>query len=75
MLIRKATFEKLVKQVQNQEKEIENLNEKVGILAQLLNKQFEFNVGEGWKVSRISPALNKFIEAKRKAGHLSDAEF
>ena len=75
MLIRKATFEKLLKQIQNQEKEIENLNEKVGLLAQLLNKQFEFNVGEGWKLSEIRPALNKFIDAKRKAAHLSDAQF
>jgi predicted RNase H-like nuclease (RuvC/YqgF family) len=75
MFIRKATFEKLLKQLQNQEQEIENLNEKLGILAQFLGQQFEINVGEGWKLSEIRPALNKFIDAKRKAAHLSDAQF
>ena len=72
MLIRKAVFEKLLKKVEAQEQAIENLSEKLGILAQLNGQQFKFSVGEGWQLSPIPPELNKFIDAKRKAAHALD---
>lgn len=73
MFIRKATVEKLLERIDKQEKEIDKLHEKVAILAQSLNQQFEFVIGEGYKLSPIRPGHGQFIDAKRKAAHSSDS--
>jgi len=72
MLVRKCDFEKLVKHVQSQQHEIEQLQEMLGILAQSQGKQFEFVVGEGYKLSPLRANLNEFVDHKRKAAHASD---
>lgn len=73
MFVRRATFEKLLKQIQNQEQEIENLNEKLGILAQFLDQQFQVNVEEGWRMlAAVPPELIKSIDSKWKAAHFSE---
>jgi len=72
MFIRKSTYAKLLKQIQNQSYEINNLNEKLAILAQFHGQQFKFNVGEGWQLTAITSTLSKFINAKRKEGQISN---
>ena len=72
MFVQKTAFEKLVKHVQNQQQEIEKLQEMLGILAQSQGKQFEFVVGEGWKLAKIRPEHNQFIDDKRQRAHSSD---
>ena len=72
MLVRKTDFEKLVKQVQSQAHEIDKLHEMLGILAQSLGQQFQFNVGEGWKLSNIRPEHNQFIDDRRKRARASE---
>jgi hypothetical protein len=73
MFVRKATFEKLLKQVETQRQEIESLSEKLGLLAEFHGQQFQFAIGEGWKLSCIPPGLKDFIDAKRKAAHSPDS--
>jgi hypothetical protein len=74
MFIRKSMYEKLLKQIQNQNYEIRSLNEKLTILAQFHGQQFKFNVGEGWQLTTITSNVSKFIEAKRKEAHLSNVK-
>jgi hypothetical protein len=66
MFIRKAEFEKLAKHVQSQQQEIEKLQEMLGILAQSLGQQFQFDVGKGWTLSKIRPEHNQFIDDRRQ---------
>ncbi len=73
MFVRRATFEKLLKQIQTQGQEIESLTEKLGLLAEFHGQQFQFDIGEGWRLSPVSPELKGFIDAKRKAAHSSDS--
>ncbi|MGE5305335.1 MAG: hypothetical protein ACM3TN_18655 [Alphaproteobacteria bacterium] len=71
MFVRRATFEMLLDQIQTQEQEIENLTEKLGILAQFLDEQFQVNVEEGWRMlAAVPPELIKFIDARWKEAHL-----
>jgi hypothetical protein len=72
MFVQKTTFEKLVKHVESQQQEIEKLQEMLGILAQSQGKQFEFVVGEGYKLSPLQPKLNEFVDHKRMTTHASD---
>jgi hypothetical protein len=72
MFVRKAEFEKLVKHVQSQQQEIEKLHEMLGILAQSQGQQFQFDVGEGWKLSKIRPEHNQFIDDRRKRARASE---
>jgi hypothetical protein len=53
--IRKSAFENLVKRCESQQQQVENLNEMLGILAQSLGQQFEFNLGRGWNLGSIRP--------------------
>jgi ribosomal protein S19 len=73
MFIRKAEFEKLLKQVQTQRQEIETLDEKLGILAQSLGHQFEVTVGKGWNLATIRPEHHQFIDHRREKAHASDS--
>jgi len=75
MFIRKFAFENLVKRCESQQQQIENLNEMLGILAQSLGQQFEFNVGKGWNLSSIRPGHNQFIDARRQDALSSDWSF
>jgi hypothetical protein len=75
MFIRKSAFENLVKRCESQQQQIENLNEMLGILAQSLGQQFEFNVGRGWNLSSIRPGYEQFIETRRQEGLSSDWSF
>ena len=52
MFVRKSTFEHLVKRCESQQQQIEKLNEMVGILAQSLGSELEFNVKKDWNLSR-----------------------
>ena len=71
MFVGKGEFEKLVKHVQNQQREIEKLDEMLGILAQSQGKQFQFDVGKGWTLSKVRPEHIKFIEERRQRARAS----
>jgi len=75
MFIRKSAFDNLVKRCESQQQQIENLSEMLGILAQSLGQQFEFNVGEGWNLTGIRPNHNQFVEARRQKARSSDSSF
>ena len=67
MFVKKAAFEKLLKLSQEQAVEIAKLQEMVGILAQSQGMQFEFLIGEGYRLTKITPEHAMFIEHKRKS--------
>lgn len=73
MFIRKATVQKLLKKIEAQEQEIDILNEKVGILALSLGKQFELVVEDGYKLTPIPPGHEQFVMAKIKRIHSSES--
>jgi len=66
MFIRKSAFENLVKRCDSQQKQIENLNEKLGILAQSLGHEFEFQLVKFWDFSGIRPEHNKFNKSREE---------
>jgi hypothetical protein len=72
MFIRKSPLENLLKRCESQQQEIDNLDEKLGILAQAVGHQFEFNVGKGRSLTAIKPEHNQFIDARREKARASD---
>jgi hypothetical protein len=73
MFIRKTVFQKLIARVEKQDQEIDKLQRQLGILALSLDKQFSFEMGEGWKLVRVPPDVKSFIEAKLKTTQSSDS--
>ena len=69
MFISNDTLKKLLDRIEKQDQEIDKLHEKLAILAQSQGKQFEFIVGEGYKLTAIPGGHEQFIDAKRRASH------
>ena len=67
MFVGKAAFEKLIKLSQDRAVEIAKLQEMLGVLAQSQGMQFEFVIGEGYRLTKITPEQTLFVEHKRKS--------
>ena len=66
MFVRRSVFEKLVKRCENQRHEIENLHEKLGILAQKVGHQFQCSIEDGWELVPLKPEHHQSDRVERE---------